>query len=515
MEARKTGPITLGIAASYANLLVSLGCSLALVPVYLRHLGPEEYGLWTVASGLVVYLTLLNVGLTQSTANLFATAAAQGDPDRARRALATGFWACTNIVALSLLLVAVAGPFAPWHLIFRGSSDLQREAPRVVLFSAAAFLVELPFSMFGTCLRSVGAIHEQQVVAIGQNLVRLTLAVVHLEFGGRLPGLILLLGLANLASDLVLLALLRRRSPGLSLARSARDRGLGGELRSSSAYFFLLQVAGAISFSSAPIVISGVLGTAAVTPYAVAQRLTQVTTTLTGTLAANFGPTLLSSYAQSRSERLAADLLHSLALCAGLGALASIALLADGPAVITWWVGEDNFVGLAPFRVIVGLVAVHAVLYPLDTLLMVTGRVRLYAVAAVWEALLSVVLSLTLVHTWGVAGVVAGCLIARFLGAGPVLLWESGRLLQGELRRILARVLVSVALATILAFLVLPCLPASRPDPARILSRSLLLVIGFSSLYGLLVRGMVFGARPRRGLADPGGASGAQGAGPR
>jgi O-antigen/teichoic acid export membrane protein len=426
------------------------------------------------------------VGLAQSTANGFGAAVALGRPAEAARVLATGFWAFSRVVGIALAVTLLVGPFVPWGLLIKGSAEVRAIAPWIIVATAVMFLVELPLSLFGACLRSIGFLHVQQGVAVAQTVSRTLAAGLHLWNGGGLLGLILLLGGINLATHAVLLAVLRRRVAGITLAPAAWDAALARDMHSSGFFFLLLQIAGAASYGAPPLVISAALGTAAVAPYAVAQRLVHIATSLTSAITAGFGPELLSAHARGRLAALQAGFRRSSVLCAGVGAMAAVVLWTQGEAFITWWVGTANFMGTPALRWLAVGVLVSAALQTPDALLIVTGRHRRYALAAVWEATLEVGLALWAVGPWGIAGVLAATVASRCAGTTPVLLAEANRLLQGALAAVLLRVVRAAAPALAVALAVALWIPDAPAGVLMIAARAAAVGAAFLVVYGLL-----------------------------
>ena len=417
-----------GVAASYVNIGVGVVCNLVLIPLYVKYLGRVEYGLWIAVSGLVAYLGLLNLGITQTTANLCAEAVATSSTGRARQVLATGFWSYVRVAAIALGGLALAGPLVPWHLIFKGTAANVGAPTLVVLACAATFLVELPFTLFDGCLRNLGRIEQQQVVATLQNVARLGLAFVFLWAGGRLLGLVLLLSAANLATGWLNYRLLARALPGATLSPQLSDATLRREMKGPSAYFLVLQAGGALAFGSDAVIISVVLGANEVAPYSIAQRLAFMAAGAIAAISANFAPGFIEANARGDRQALRKLYRKATAISAGLGTIAAAGLLIAGPAFIRLWVGPANFVGTVPFVAIIALLFIQMVLSPADALLVSTGNHRAYAVAAAWEAVLGIGLAVVLGLHMGVAGVAIAKLAARILGAGPVMVLQAHRL---------------------------------------------------------------------------------------
>lgn len=101
------------LAAGIAYTLVTAAVSLAVVPLYLRYLGIEAYGLIGFNMTLQGVLQLLDLGLTPAVSREVTRGLEQGEPARARsllRTLEIVFWAVAvligAVIALSASLIA-------------------------------------------------------------------------------------------------------------------------------------------------------------------------------------------------------------------------------------------------------------------------------------------------------------------------------------------------------------------------------------------------------------------------
>lgn len=422
--------ITKGVLASYLNTVIGIVCNLVIIPLYIKYLGREEYGLWIAVSGITTYLGFLNFGIAQTTSNLFGRAVAVHDVQAASNILSTGFWRFVNAISIGILLMLLVAPFAPTDLLFKGSTAVKDAAKQVIVLASLAFMIEMPLAIFSICLRNIGKIQVQQAVAGGQNLARVAVAYVWLSADGGLLGLIVVLSAVNIASYWVHYILLLRNVHGLKFSRKLINNKLFGEMKPHSFYFLLLQISSAIVFSTDTLVISAMLGTEVVTSFSIAQRVTSMAVSIIATISSNFAPSFLEAYSKNKLEDL--KMLYNRAIKISLvgGVIISIGLLAIGPTVIQLWVGSDSYVGYFPFAMMVILVFIQAALHPADTLLMVTNNHRIYALFGLWEAILNLGLSIYLAPLFGVGGVVMGTVIARLFGAGPFILWKSKRMVN-------------------------------------------------------------------------------------
>ena len=63
-----------GSATGLLSRLVTLGVSAISLPLNVRYLGKEEYGIWITISGTVVMLNLLDLGIASTLTNVLSKA---------------------------------------------------------------------------------------------------------------------------------------------------------------------------------------------------------------------------------------------------------------------------------------------------------------------------------------------------------------------------------------------------------------------------------------------------------
>jgi len=145
-----------------ANLLASawtLVMGVAFVPLYLRHIHTEGYGLVGFFSSVTAVLSLVDVGLTIAVQREIARTSPsdQGAQKQLRDliySMEVLFWGVGAF--LGLLLVALA-PWFSLHWLKSGSLD-PAVAARALQFLGASFMFQLPLSLYNGCL--TGAQHH-------------------------------------------------------------------------------------------------------------------------------------------------------------------------------------------------------------------------------------------------------------------------------------------------------------------------------------------------------------------
>ena len=62
----------MGMVLSYANIIVFIGVSFLYTPIMIRILGQSEYGIYSLASSIVGYFALLNMGFSSTYMRYYA-----------------------------------------------------------------------------------------------------------------------------------------------------------------------------------------------------------------------------------------------------------------------------------------------------------------------------------------------------------------------------------------------------------------------------------------------------------
>lgn len=425
-----TKHIIAGTAVSYFNVGISILTNLILVPMYLHYLGKEQYGLWLVVLSMVSYLGLSNLGIAQVVSNLVASANAKNEYDDIRAIVATGFWLYIVIILVVFILIVGVMILAPIGNLIKVSISLINVVFPVLIISSFFFLLQLPLSIFRVTLRSLNQIYKEQLFGIMFTAIQFVGVLIILLLRIGIIGLSVIYGAVGVLSGLILFAYLRRIVPGISVSRKFVNKKLAKDLMTPSIYFFVLQLSGGLIFGTDNIIISAVLGTAVVAPYAVAFKFSMISSGFASVFTSNMLPEITSSYALNNRQYLSEIYKNTLRVCSWLGILILFLLISVGPDIMIKWVGIDNYVGNTTFYLLICLIFIQIMLWPSDSILMGTTQHKAYAIMAVFEGILNISLSLWWIHIWGVAGVAAATLTARLATNGWFMLYRAYKITE-------------------------------------------------------------------------------------
>jgi O-antigen/teichoic acid export membrane protein len=405
----------------FAAALTSLGTrgvaalvGLITVPLTVRYLGAERYGLWVIVGSVVAWLALADLGVGHALTNLLARCHGEDRPEEARRHVASAFWLLLAVAAVAGLLAWTIWPLVDWASLLNVTSPRARaEASPAMAVAVAVFLLALPLSLVP---KIYGAYQEGSTAnlwTVAGSLLSLAGIVAVVELGLGVSWIIVAAaGAPVLAGGGSALWLFARRKPWLRPHPRAVDRASLAALSRGGGMFLVVQVAVMLIMHTDNVIVSLYLGAAAVAPYDVAWRLFQLTILPQAVVFPYLWPAYAEAFARGDHAWIRRTFAANLALAAGSTLILSLALVAAGPAVIRLWAGEA---ALPPPGLLGWMAAwsvLNATLSAVACLLNGSGRIRGQMVYGMATAAANIVLSVALVQRFGSPGVIAGTVFA-------------------------------------------------------------------------------------------------------
>ena len=140
---RNRRAVLTGSVATIARI-VQLSASLITVPLTLKYLGNERFGLWMTISSVLAMAAFADFGVGNGVLNTVAQAFGRDDIEGIRKAVSSGF-AILNLIAASLLLLFFSiYRFVSWADFFRVVSPQARtEAGPALAVFAVCFALNI------------------------------------------------------------------------------------------------------------------------------------------------------------------------------------------------------------------------------------------------------------------------------------------------------------------------------------------------------------------------------------
>jgi O-antigen/teichoic acid export membrane protein len=321
--------------------IVQLSASFVTVPLTLRYLGNERFGLWMTISSVLAMAAFADFGVGNGVLNTVSNAYGRDDVQGIRKAVSSGFAVLGTIAVVLLLLFFSTYGFFSWANFFRVSSlQARAEAGPALAVFAVCFALNIAmdvvqrvqlglqqgyryglWQLTGSCAGFIGVICAMWlhmglpmlIVAIaGAPVIATALNVLHF-FGYVRPDL-------------------RPNIEHVSINTIVQIGKLGG-------LFFVLQLVVALSFSADNLIIARVLGAINVPEYSVPQRLFAVVAMMSGMFVAPLWPAYGEAVSRGDVAWVRRTLARSVLLVLAISSVFAVLLLLFSPELILWWVG--------------------------------------------------------------------------------------------------------------------------------------------------------------------------------
>jgi O-antigen/teichoic acid export membrane protein len=402
------------VSSSWLSLGLNVVVSIILTPLILHHLGDSAYGLWALVFSFAGYFNIFDFGLSSAVIRYVSRFNAMRDYEQLTKYVNSILFVF-SCIAIFLLLATIA---VSWYVnaIFHISPALQHTARLLFLLVGCMFALQFPGDVFVGVLEGMQEFWWEYLVKTVAGILRLVLIVAVLERGlGLLSISMVAIGL-SLASYIAYVVIAYRRLP-LRFSPKLPDFATLKEIMGYSATTFTSIVAGGFTTTAGNTIIGIFLTTADITPFAIATKFIQYASRIVQSSSAIFTP--MSSHFDATGElnRLQRVFILGNRACAFLAFPACVGMLILGRSAIEVWVG-------ARYAWCYGLLAILIVPYTLQFAQLASPKI-LYGMARhltlgkarLIEAAANIVLSIILLHYYGVWGVALGAAIPKLLAS--------------------------------------------------------------------------------------------------
>jgi O-antigen/teichoic acid export membrane protein len=430
---RRSRNIVRGTAAAMVARGIGSLTGIITVPLTVRYLGAERYGAWITISSVLVFLGFSDFGLASSLTNALGKAFGEDDRERARRYVTTTLFALSFVAVLLVLAgITFARPLA--RLIFPSvnASLLDGEIIPALIIALAIFALNFPLMVTNRVLAAYQENATANLWIMASSVANLIGILVVIQFRGGLSLLVLgSAGAGLLVNAISSVWLYGWHKPWLTPTRSAADLGFARELFFTSWKFFIANAAWVINSQTDNLIIAHYLGPTQVTPYSVTFRLFAYATLIQSLVTPSIWPAYTEALARKDFDWIRGIYKKNLkwGLLIAIGILSVLTFF--GQAIIRIWAGP---VAVPAFSVIAWMGTwniILAYLIATGSLLQATNHVTVLSVYGSITAVLNIVLSIVLVQSYGISGVIAATVIAYTVSSLIPVALESRSVLKG------------------------------------------------------------------------------------
>jgi O-antigen/teichoic acid export membrane protein len=465
---------------------VTVLVNLAAIPLFLRYLGVEGYGIYLLLTGLFGYFGLLDFGLSDGVIKYVSHHYELED-----------YPAVTESLNAALLVQLIAGAVGVFLLctfnrqiiqLLHVSSVLVGMATRGIYISAAGFFCKMLLNTFNAVLKGLQRFDMLAKTTIGFSLATTITAVCTLIAGGGLLQLVIVTAFMTVVNLATVVILVFRYVPHCRLTLRARREPVRA-LFSFGAYTFITRVAGALNSYFLQVVVAVILGAGAVAYFAVPLRLTTAMEAGLSSLVSVIFPYVSALNARGNLASLRKLYSYASKYVVALSAPPYLFVILFSRQILRIWLGYDFAdKGWLVLSLLAGssLLGIWTMV-PANTVFG-TGNTKIAAIFSSIVVGLNLLFSVLLTREMGIRGAALAVLISA--AQGPVFIWYvTSRVVGVSPKRYFTRVFgfhVVPTLGFLLLSLVISWATAGEGKPAAWIALALGVTLT-ASYYSLLL----------------------------
>ena len=264
-----------GAVLSYVSIIANTVVQMVYTPFMLRMLGQSEYGLYSLASSVIGYLTVLDLGFGNAIVVYSAKYRAKNETEKEKKMLGM-FKIIFYIIGLIVALFSLLLFFNAENMFGKTMSDVELSKIKIMmLILSFNLVVTFAFSIYSSIIVSREKFVFQKLMSILNTILKPVLMIPLLFLGCKSVGMSLVITFINLV---VIFSnyLYCRNELHVKVKYSGFDKIVFKTMFGYSIWIFLATIVDKVNWSVDHFILGMVSGTVAVSIYSIAAHLNTI-----------------------------------------------------------------------------------------------------------------------------------------------------------------------------------------------------------------------------------------------
>lgn len=414
IKSSRTKNITKHVLISFFYKGGSIASSLLMVPLTIKFLDTENYGIWLTLNSFIAWFSFFDIGLGNGLRNKFAEAKAKGDLTLAKAYVSSAYFTigCTCL----LLMITFFGFnfFIDWTKAFNTSSGLGKQLSLLMPIVFSFFCLQLVLKLITTIYTADQHHSMQGKINFYTSISSLVAIYILINLA---DSSLLLFGIMFSSLPVVILICLnlfafsgiyKEYKPSLTLWKKKYLKDIFGLGMS----FFIIQIAGIVLFSTDNIIITQIYGPEQVVPFNIAFKYLSISNMVISIILTPYWSSITEAYVNNDYEWIKKSM-SNLRKISFVAIFFIAMMIISSPLVYKVWIGSSVNI---PFSLTfyMGVFFALTIFYsPYTYFINGTGKVKLQMYSILITAFINIPLSVFFAKNleMGVKGVIVATIL--------------------------------------------------------------------------------------------------------
>lgn len=411
----KTNQRKIGAVLSYVSIAANTLIQLLYTPFLIRKLGQSEYGLFSLVSSIIGYLTVLDLGFGNAIIVHSAKYRAKGETEKERK-LHGMFHVIYIVIGIIAGIAGVTLALCSDEIFGEKMTPDELHKMRIMLYMLSFNLfITFAFSIYNSIITANEEFVFQKLLAVINTIAKPLLMIPLLFLGFKSIALCAVITVVNIAV-LFTNYLFCKKKLGLRIKFQGFDKKLFKTIFAYSFWIFLTQIVDKINWSADQFILGAVSGTIAVSVYSAASTLNTLFINLSTAISGVMLPKVSKMVAGGASSgELTKEWIKVGRIQFLIVFMMACGLVLAGKQFIKIWLGE-SFDDSYYVALLLILPAVLSLIQSLGLAIMqAMDKFRFKALSTFVMAIFNIVLSVVLAQKYGAPGAAFGTTISIIL----------------------------------------------------------------------------------------------------
>ena len=408
-----------GVTSGYLVMIISLLVNLWLIPFVLKFLTRPEYGIFAIATDLLAWLSLANLGISAAFNSKGAHLMGSKNVKELNIVASTTFF--TQLV--SAIVIILAGIFVTVHPELLFGNDVNADnIELVVVLLVSGYTLSFIFQPMNSMLIASKQIHIDNYLKFGLLIIKTSLTVILLMNGFKLLSLAISSFVATIIITIVTWVRVKKSLPYVKIKLSSWKYNRFSFLLKKGVWFSLGGVAGILILRMDSFLIGKYISLSTVASYVITIKLYQIADTFHQQFFNTTRPFFAQMFGKKDMKSLAKmyniTFYSSFAAAFGIG----ICIYLLNKWFVYLWVGSDFYLGDTINMLLCLNFILQASVLPNRIILATTFfKIASHNIIRFLEGVIKLLVSIALLYYWGIEGIIFAGLISSLVFSNIVL----------------------------------------------------------------------------------------------
>ena len=401
------------LKGSFIFKALAVGCSFLVIPIMIKYLGNEQYGVWSTLFSIVSWIVLFDIGIGNGLRNKISESLARDDKEEAQNYISTAY-VLLGVICMTLLIIfLLASDYVPWQIVFNTLILSNNELKIVVQLTASFLLINFWFSLINQVFNGL---QKTSLVVFNQFLSNffslISTYILYNFFETSLLKLAIFYGLSLLSASFLLSIWFYNNNkefiPKLRLFHTKYTQSI----LSLGFQFFIIQIAVIIIFTTDKILITQLFGPENIASYDVVFKFFSIITIGFSLINTPLWSAYSDAYHRNDFEWMEKTIKKQLKIYL-LIIMVTLFFSFFAKKFINLWIGVDLNVDLKLIYAMSGFILISVWNSIFSTFINAIGKLNVQIITSIIAIFINIPLSILLVKYYGMG--VYGVTIATTL----------------------------------------------------------------------------------------------------